>query len=306
MRSRHCRPDAHRQPRRPVRGGLAHTLSWALRILCLLVPVGAHAQAPTLLSALGFEPVVWERWEVRAADRQALLTRSGIPLDSFPSRDAFHVVDVDADGLADLVYSGECLRMQPPCEGTVTRVYRNTGAGFVLAFEARPYHVAALVRNEWRGAPDFVLTEDDAGDCSTIAGLMVLRPTSPPDTALFRVVNRLRYFPGMRWPGVRLPAPVSVRVLQDRYNLRFAPSADDSTAGDFPCAEDYRGNVVATFGSGATAVALAQLRNGTRLWYFVMTDSASTFTTAFPGLGGASGRLLGWMSSRFLLPIPTR
>jgi hypothetical protein len=93
-----------------------------------------------------------------------------------------------------------------------------------------------------------------------------------------------------------------VRVTQDQYNLRWAPAVDDTTRGE-SCEWTWRGNVLATFGRGATAVALAELRDGARTWYFVMTDAASAFTSVHPDVRSGM-RLLGWMSARYLATVP--
>ena len=98
------------------------------------------------------------------------------------------------------------------------------------------------------------------------------------------------------WPRPGLPAPIRLRVIQDEYNLRGAPLADDTTQTESECQGTLRGNVVATFRLGTTAVALAQRQVGARIWYFLVTDPGSQFTTTFGLPPGA--RLAGWMRSR--------
>lgn len=280
---------------------MTHLRAAAFMAWCLVFPVGAGAQEPTVLSALGLEPVVWDRWETRVADKRAWLTRAGVPCDSARSLDDFHSLDVDADGRADIVYSGPC---PSPADCLEVRVYRNAETRFVRAFSTNG-SIAALVRPAPQQALHIVYwpwaSPECAGPGLYPAVLAFLRPSARPDTALFRRED-VTYYSGTQWPREPLPSALRVRVTQNQYNLRWAPAADDTTRGE-SCEWAWRGNVLATFGRGATAVALAELRDGTRTWYFVITDSASAFTSAHPDLRGGT-RLLGWMSARYLETIP--
>ncbi len=296
-----ARMSAHHTIRlRAHRRGIALAAWW---LLCLLVPMQAQAQRFDLvLPPLGFERIPWR--EVRVPPLRQWLTRAGISLREFEpeDRDRFHVVDIDADGLPDIVFDGG---HGAGAEGIETRIYRNAGTRFELAAYADA-EIYAIGRHPPGQTPSLVLDDHPFGMCEVSdRRLRFLRRSSPPNTALYQQFDEVRYLdlPDSRWPRAALPSPIRVRVAQDQYRLRAAPALDDSTEhGD---CEEHHGNTLAAFRLGSTAWALAQLRVGTRLWYFVMTDPGSVLTE--PGADQSvtsQARLIGWMSARFLEAIP--
>jgi hypothetical protein len=273
----------------------------------LLLPAPAAGQVPVPpLSGVQRGAFRWERWEVRDADKRQWLGRVRFcdSCDALVASDLapWHVVDLDGDGRPELVRT----EGNPPgLETTEGRAYRNTSRGMVVQTwgEAR---IVGLVPLAAGPGAYLVLKSAPFGMCESAATwLAFLRPADTTDSVPFREESRVHLTDLVTWPQTWLQVPVRVRVTQEQYNMRAAPLVDDTSRSSDGCDQPIRGNVVATFGLGATGVALAQQRVGERIWYFLVTDPGASLTSTF-GFGDRPGaRVAGWMSSRWLETIPT-
>jgi len=269
-------------------------------LLCLVAPAPALGQAPIPpLAGVARAAFPWEQWEVRVPDLRPWLARARF-CDSCEALGAsdlavWHVVDLDGDGNADLLRTAG---NPPGLEVIEGRVYRSTNRGMIMQAwnEAQ---IVGLVRQVPGPGSYLVVRGAPFGMCEPEeTWLAFMRPSAPADSPPFREESRVHFVRQVTWPRTWLPAPIRLRVIQDEYNLRGAPLADDTTQTESECQGTLRGNVVATFRLGTTAVALAQRQVGARIWYFLVTDPGSQFTTTFGLPPGA--RLAGWMSSRWL------
>ncbi|MEK7667710.1 MAG: hypothetical protein AAB409_03590 [Gemmatimonadota bacterium] len=275
-------------------------------LVCLAVPAQAFGQVPIPpLSGVVRGDFPWGRWEVRVPDKRQWLARVRFcdSCNTLVASDlaVWHVVDLDADGRPDLLRTAGS--PTDGGEGTEGRAYRNTSRGMVVQTwsEAR---IAGLVRQVPGPGLYLVLQGAPFGMCeASDTWLAFLRPSASTDAVPFREESRVHFTDFETWPQTWLPAPIRVRVTQDQYNLRGAPLVDDTSRTEDGCESPIRGNVVATFRIGTTALALAQQRVGERIWYFLVTDPGASFTTTFGFQPGV--RLAGWMSSRWLETIPT-
>jgi hypothetical protein len=281
---------------------------------------------------LSLDSLRWAQWETDApADRDARLRELGIrPVraDSVVEFDAadgydpngeraqdFHFVDFSGDGVADVIYDGAWFVRNEngfgAMEGSHIKLYQVIGGRGV---EVMDHH--GTVQRIWKGAAGQPVSFRTVhhGCCSDPAwSIEYFRPVRAGDTVRFERRHGVLGRAEMVIPTEFLPAPRRFTVANDRYLLRGSPQVQDAKSGEH--AEWYewedRGNVMAEYGSGARGTALAERTDSTgRVWWFVRMDGATPPHAAQidAPVDHANRALpidrLGWMSSRFLTPVP--
>lgn len=281
---------------------------------------------------LGLDSLPWAEWETDApADREARLRALGIQpvrADSVAQSGAadgydptgeraidFHFVDFSGDGVADVVYTGAWYVHTEngfgAMEGSHLKLWQVIGG---RAVQVMDHH--GSIQRIWKGAPGQPLAFRTVhyGCCSDPSWTIeYFRPVRAGDTVRFErrlgVLGRAE----LEIPTQFMSAPRRFTVANDGYLLRGSPRVQDRPAGEYPewYEWDGRGNVMAEYGRGARGTALAERTDSTgRVWWFVRMDGATPPRDAqFSAPEDHAGRVLpvdrlGWMSSRFLTPVP--
>lgn len=280
---------------------------------------------------LSLDTLRWSEWETqRPADAAARLRALGITpirLDSAeqieydPAEmegydpngervEDFHFVDFSGDGVADVIYSGGWfMRMTDgrfgAGEGTQYKLYQMIGGRAVQVMSGH-----GDLQRVWKGAPGqpVSLRTVHYGCCSDPEWtLEYLRPARSGDTVRYEPYRRVMGRAEMEMPARFLAQPRRFTVENDPYLLRAEPRIDDAEDNAWP-SWPGRGNAVAEYSRGARGTALAERTDSTgRVWWFVRIDGATPPRDA-QIIDDPESRVpmdrLGWMSSRFLTPLP--
>jgi hypothetical protein len=283
----------------PTRPRFRFALPVALAVAACLA-CSAPAAAQDVLAVMRTDSMDWSAID-RAHPRPtaAALRAMGIcPSEVEQGAPYFHLVDVDADGRLDLVYSGPNTFCKGAAEGENTTVYANRGARLQRIFQA----YGGLV-GMWRVAPwqPFTLVVRQDGCCADWARhLVAFHPRAGRDGWRYDEVTSVETTYETRLPKSALPAPRAFTVGQDAYNLRIAPVVDDTAEGQF-MVDDRHGNVHARYARGSRGLALSEETDATgRVWWFVVMQSPAVGDA--PVTGNVPTWKAGWMSSRFVVP----
>lgn len=264
-------------------------------------------------------PMRWADWEMQPpADRLARLRELGItplrrdslarPIDDEYGTEPdgeraedYHFVDFSGDGVADVIYDGTHYSQYEgrlsTAEATHVKLFQVIGGRAVEVFG---HHGA--VERLWKGRP------------GEPASLLVTHGEHCMDAewslAFFRPVRaggRVGYEPYRYVVGtedIEVPKQFTsprrrFTVDRDGYLLRSNPEIDTSSYG----------NQIAVYPRAARGIAYAERRDATgRVWWFVRMDGRTPPTKARPREEDPSSPVrtdrVGWMSSRFLTPVP--
>ena len=262
-------------------------------------------------------PMRWADWETRPpADRFARLRELGIT----PIRDDtvtgpvedgydpageraedFHFVDFSGDGVADVIYQGAYFQLHEgrlsTSEATHIKLYQVIGGRAVQVAE----HHGSLERI-WKGRPGepaSLLVEHGEHCMDDEWSLAFLRPVRTRGRVGYEpyryVVGTAEIYLPKRYTG----SPRRFTVSRDGYLLRSKPEIDTASYG----------NQIAVYPRGARGTAHAERRDASgRVWWFVKMDGRTPPTRGRPEEEDPSSPIptdrIGWMSSRFLTPIP--
>jgi hypothetical protein len=271
-----------------------------IRLLTLAITSVSLAAAPAGAQEVGNilrrQTVYWPRWEVPGTRPTAASLRASGVCDAMVRSGArfFHHVDVDADGRADLVYSGPNTLCDRGLEGESTTVYLSRGNQLVRVFQGHGRVVELSRAAPWQPLA-FVLRSD--GCCGEPQyDVTVHAPRRTRDGWSWEPVTRIAATSETLLPTTWLPVARPFTVQQDGYKLRVTPVVDDTSDDVLP---DARGNARATYPRGSRGVALAERRGADgRTWWFVMMRAPEA--NAYRPPDGATLWQLGWMSARLL------
>lgn len=281
---------------------------------------------------LDLDSLRWAEWETeRPLSREARLLALGIrpvradsmvefdPADGYdPNGERavdFHLVDFSGDGVADVIYDGPWFVRNEngfgALEGTHFKLYQVIDGRAVQVME---HH--GSVQRIWKGGKGQPVSFRTVhyGCCSDPAWTVeYYRPVRAGDTVRFErrlgVLGRAE----MVIPTRFMSAPRRFAVANDGYLLRGSPHVQNTKTGEYPewYEWDDRGNVMAEYAAGARGTAIAEQTDSTgRVWWFVRMDGATPPRAAqVDAPVDPANRVLpidrlGWMSSRFLTPVP--
>jgi hypothetical protein len=281
---------------------------------------------------LRLDSLRWDKWEAeKPPSREARLLALGIrpiradsivefdPADGYdPNGERavdFHFFDFSGDGVSDVIYQGPWFVRNEngfgAVEGSRIKLYQVIGG---QAVEVMDHHGA--VQRIWKGAAGQPASFRTVhyGCCSDPSWTIeYFRPARAGDTVRFERTRGVLGRAEMDIPTRFMAAPRRFTVANDGYVLRGAPRVQNAKAGEFPewYEWDDRGNVMAEYARGATGTAIAERTDRTgRIWWFVRMDGATSPRAAqMDAPVDQAGRTLpidrlGWMSSRFLTPMP--
>lgn len=207
-------------------------------------------------------------------------------------QDNFHLIDLDRDGMLDLVFEGFV-----GAESTFLLAFQQTSNGYKKVFSA-----VGRVHKFIATDPllPYTIVVYNYGCCADITNYYrVYTPDAATGLLKYQETATIGCIDDVTTPTALLEKPIPFKVKNNHYLLRNAPAIDD--AYEYSEDPDFPGNSIAAFGAGATGLALAEQTDETgRVWWFVLMDSKYTpskslFYNKEPGLS-----ILGWMSSRYL------
>lgn len=206
--------------------------------------------------------------------------------------DSFHFIDLDQDGMLDLIFEGFL-----GAESTFIFAFQNTANGYQKVFTA-----VGRVHKFITTDPllPFTIVIDNYACCANVTNYYrIYTPNAAVGLLKYHEIATIGYINDLAKPIALRKDPIPFKVKNNRYLLRNAPLLDDLE--EYHEDPDFPGNRIAAFDEGATGIALAEQTDETgRVWWFVLMDSKniplhSLFYNKKPGLS-----ILGWMSSRYL------
>lgn len=268
-------------------------------------------------------PLRWAEWETAPpANRAARLRELGITpirrdsatgpvVDGYDPDgervEDFHFVDFSGDGVADVIYDGAWFTVQEgdlgAMEGTRIKLYHVVGGRAVPVAE---HH--GSVQRIWKGRPGEPLSfrTMHRGCCADPQwSLTFFGAKRHGDTVRYEPYRNVLGRNDLEIPEQFMSSPRRFTVSQDGYLLRSTPRVAGSAAG---WRDGSGGNAMAAYGRGATGTAIAERRDTTgHAWWFVRMDGRTPPRDAQfvddPNSRTPTDRL-GWMSTRFLSPMP--
>jgi hypothetical protein len=211
-------------------------------------------------------------------------------------RDAFHVIDVNNDGLDDFIYTGST-----GGEGNEVAVVLNTGKSFNIIFKQLQH----IVKLELKDNKLFRLYLLDDGCCADYVDFyQVYQANYKADTLQFDLVYLSSAITGTEFPKRYLKTPIRFKVLNDNYKMRENPFIDDTLKNGIPGVE-FLGNSIDTLNKGTTGRAIAAKTDRTgRVWWFAEIDTTHTdhgnLFYEHSGFNSSAATKMGWISSRFV------
>ena len=215
-----------------------------------------------------------------------------------------HIIDFNGDGLDDIIYNGYL------GEPMYIIIYINTGKSFTKIFTGTQ-QIHRIVIEDGKVRRLYIR---DGGCCSVLIGVNKIYSVDYSDTLpKINYVSSMEYvdFRGHNYqievyPSHYFDKPIKFEILNDRYNIRFAPEIDDSTETMYCEDTVVNGNSLGKLKSGSIGYALAESVDSTgRIWWFVAMEPSGTYETIYHKLtyNKFGFYKLGWISSRFVKEI---
>jgi hypothetical protein len=217
-------------------------------------------------------------------------------LDSLKTR--LHFLDLDGDHLNDVIFEG-----RSGGEPTLTQVYLRRGDGYKKVFS----DLQGVMHLEWQNGRLYKLYIQNWGCCADVNIInkvyqLTYDKSSDPK---FTQVYQGCYVNMTVFPVDTLQSPIRFEVLNDRYNIRYAPVIDDTSEQEYSDANHPSpGNIIGQLSKGATGTAFAKKTDATgREWWFVEIDEEYyPPSLVFPDAAQNEypTKVAGWISSRFV------
>lgn len=228
--------------------------------------------------------------------RQKVTDYHSYNLDSL--RRCLHFLDINGDNLLDVVFYG-----QSAGEPMEIEIFINKGDSYKKVFS----DMQGISKIEWRDNRLSKLYIFDWGCCAAyidygkIYQIVFDKPNIPDFVQIYQEAS-IHFGEN---PDTLLEKPTRFIVLNNNYNIRFAPIIDDTS---FQIWDDERtlkfhGNIIGKLPKGARGYALGKKRDSSsREWWYVEIDEeyfpiGYAFTKEnekFPT------KVTGWISSRFV------
>jgi hypothetical protein len=206
------------------------------------------------------------------------------------------LVDLNNDGLQDVVYSGTS-----GGEPNIVHLFLQTENGFEQVFEV----MQSIDKVTWKGEfldKVFVSTPGCCADYRLINSVYEVKYNSQNRPIFTKIFQSVEIGDELIKPKNYFNNLIQFEVNNDGYKLRLAPIIDNET--EFHWLE-ITGNTFATLKQGTRGTALASSLDETgRTWWYVEIDFNSnvqncilTTPDQFPT------KIIGWLSSRFVTEL---
>jgi hypothetical protein len=203
-----------------------------------------------------------------------------------------HVFDINDDGLDDILFDGWYF------ETNIIQIFLNNGKTFNKVLSEFQGIVKMIIENN-KVSKIYI---QDWGCCCEINTInKVFSVNYNSDIPKFELLNQQKFLHVFELPDKYLDKPIKFSVLNNNYNIRFAPIIDDSTEID-EC-EQFIGNVIGKVQNSAEGYCLAQKTDSTgRIWWYVAFKPETKIKSVFKYYSKYEPKeyKLGWISSRFV------
>jgi hypothetical protein len=228
--------------------------------------------------------------------RQEVTNYHSYNLDSL--RLCLHFLDINGDNLLDVIFDG-----QSGGEPREIEIFINKGDGYKKVFS----DMQAISKLEWRDNRLSKLYIFDWGCCDDYVDYgkiyqTVFDKTNVPDLVQIHQEASIHF--GEK-PDTLLEKPTRFVVLNNNYNIRFAPIIDDTSGQiwDDERNRQFHGNIIGKLSKGAKGHALGKKTDSSgREWWYVEIDE-EYFPVGFAFTKENEKyptKVIGWISSRFV------
>jgi len=218
---------------------------------------------------------------------------------NFFNLNEFFIIDIDRDGLKDILITGDCMM-----DAGLTAIYRYNGTYFeeLLKVNGKIHQVSDYDSNL-----PFSFTLNNYGCCGGFDNvlekyILVLENGSYS----YKLQSRENFVFETEFPETYFKKPIAFKTVKEKYNLRFSPEIDDTSA----IARPYNayGNTVWIYPSNSIGFAIAETKDKTgRIWWFVKMDNKTAKGLEYTSEVGTNSKeptfSLGWISSNFVEKI---
>lgn len=218
-------------------------------------------------------------------------------------KNSFHFVDLDGDGLLDLIYEG-----QSDGEPNIVEMYLNKKKKFEKVFS--DYERLTDLAFQNKKLVYFVI--DNYGCCAEVVNFE--RHFLVDENFKCRLIIQRAILEGMKvgnegfiHPDGYFDQPIKFRILNSGYALRYAPEISDSTPPEVYMAKDStKGNILALYPAGYHGIAWGYKKDTTgREWWLVEMEPAVFLPfNVYYDYDDKLTHYYGWMSSRFVERLP--
>jgi len=218
-------------------------------------------------------------------------------------KNSFHFVDLNGDGLADLVYEG-----RSDGEPNIVEFYLNRKKKFDKVFSDYERLLDLIFQNKRLT----YLVIDNYGCCAETVNFE--RHFFVDENFQFRLVIQRAILKGMELgedhyarPDGWFDQPVKFRILNSQYALRYTPEITNKTP-DIKYLDDdtSKGNIIALYPAGNRGIAWGYKKDTTgREWWLVEMEPAVFLPyKMYYDYDDKLTHYYGWMSSRFVERLP--
>ena len=241
----------------------------------------------------------WNGWEIKTdnTSKGEFISTLKVNKDAecefaFLNLNEFHIVDVDNDGLNDIVYSGFC-----GTTGSVTSIYRFNGVSFeqLIKVIGVIHQVSKFDSNE-----RFSFTLRNYACCGGFENVLEKYVLILENGKLkYQVQSRETYVDETEFPNFYFEKPIVFRSIIEKLQLRFSPIIDDTTYIARPF--DARGNEVTFYPKNSIGYAVAQKKDITgKIWWFVKMNNKNILGKEWTSKAGDNSEeptfTLGWIN----------
>ena len=213
------------------------------------------------------------------------------------NKDLFHLIDVDKDGVPELIYNG-----YNGGEGEMIVVYKKQQEKYLEV--QRFYGQIKDIESNTEGRMRFIVFEP-----SCCGGYIDYIETFVynPQLKQFTVTNSVAKIDETVMPKTFMP-PQKFEIENSYYNLRFSPDILSGLQEGWYDFKPIKGqNIIATYQAGDEGDAYADSTDSTgRVWWFVIMNKEpnSGETLFYQGRNSDKNyKLIGWISSRYVKRI---
>jgi hypothetical protein len=210
-----------------------------------------------------------------------------------------HVVDFNADGLNDIIFTGYF-----GGEAENILIFINTGQSFAKIFtETRKIHKIVFEK----GKVQKMYIQDGGCCCEYLLTNKIFSVDYSSELPKINLISQMQYLNNSieEYPSSYFEKTIKFEVLNDKYNIRFSPVIDDTTQVWY-CGEPQNGNSLGKIKLGSIGYALAEKIDSTgRIWWFVALHPNSKIYESiyYEDDIRPNSYKLGWISSRFVKEI---